>query len=93
MPPQQADAVPACRVQSQQEVPVQLLVQQLGSFLFKGCAKSMHMVHVTTQKLAGRKYPMNPPRGKGVRLAHTPGVLEVATVCLPHHPATLDLLR
>jgi hypothetical protein len=72
---------------------VQVVVQQLGSFLFKGCAKSMHMVHVTTQKLAGRKYPIQPPKGKGVRLAHTSGVLEVAAVCLPHHVATLDLFE
>lgn len=70
---------------------VEVVMQQLGSFLFKGCAKSMQMVNFTTQKLAGRKYPAQPPQGKGVRLAQSSGTLEVATVCLPHHVVGLDL--
>lgn len=90
LPQEQPDAGPAGGDQTKQEVAVQVAVQQLGSFLFKGCAKSMLMVHVSPQKLAGRKYPARPPKGKGVRLAHTSGVLEVATVCSPH-VATLDL--
>lgn len=68
-------------------VPVQVVVQQLGSFLLKGCAKSLNMVNFTPQSLAGRQYPEGPPKGKGVRLAHTPGVVGVATVLLPSQAA------
>lgn len=70
---------------------VEVVMQHLGSFLFKGCAKSMQVVNFTTQKLAGRKYPAQPPQGKGVRLAQSSGTFEVATVCLPHHVVGLDL--
>lgn len=68
-------------------VPVQVVVQQLGSFLLKGCAKSLHMVNFTPQSLAGRQYPEGPPKGKGVRLAHSHGVMGVATVLLPSQAA------
>jgi hypothetical protein len=68
-------------------VPVQVVVQQLGSFLLKGCAKSLHIVNFTPQSLAGRQYPDGPPKGKGVRLAHTHGVMGVATVLLPSKAA------
>lgn len=73
-------------------MPVQVTVQQLGSYLFKGCAKSLQIVHVSPQHLAGRPYPDAPPKGgKGVRLAHAAGVMEVATACLPRRVAALEL--
>jgi hypothetical protein len=76
----------------QDSVAVQVTVQQLGSFLFKGCAKSLQIVHVSPQHLAGRAYPAAPPRGgKGVRLAHAEGVVEVATVCLPRCVTGLEV--
>lgn len=77
---------------SQAGVPVQVTVQQLGSYLFKGCAKSLQIVHVSPQRLAGRPYPDAPPKGgKGVRLAHAAGVVEVAMVCLPRGVAALEV--
>jgi hypothetical protein len=78
---------PAGPPQHVAHVPVQVVVQQLGSFLLKGCAKSLHMVNFTPQSLAGRQYPDRPPKGKGVRLVHTPGVVGVATVMLPSQAA------
>lgn len=72
-------------------VQVQVSVQQLGCFLFKGCAKSLQMLHFTPQKLAGRTFPAEPPRGKGVRLSYLPGLVEVASVSLPNRVAGLPL--
>lgn len=69
-------------------VPVQVAVQQLGCFLFKGCAKSTTVLNIVPQQLVGRRFPSEAPKGKGVRLAHTRGVVEDSEwVWLPSHVA------
>ena len=80
------------RADNSPHVPVQLVMQQLGSFLFKGCAKSMSVVSVVPERLSGRVYPAGAPKGKGVRLTHACGILQSdLVVLLPAEVAGVQL--
>ena len=50
---------------------------------FKGSSDSVHLVQLATDSLLGRRFPSEPPKGKGNRISVSSGVLMACNVQLP----------
>ena len=47
---------------------LEILAQPLGDFEFKGSKDAISIVNVSPASLSGRKFPLDPPKGKGSRV-------------------------
>jgi hypothetical protein len=66
-------------------------VHRLGMFKFKGNPEPIELVHITLAALAARRYPSEPPKGKGNRLEARSGLVATATVALPDVPEAVTV--
>ncbi|GFR47267.1 hypothetical protein Agub_g8954, partial [Astrephomene gubernaculifera] len=56
---------------------------RIGTFRFKGSPEDLPMAHIVLENLVGRRFPAEAPKGKGVKVADSAGLLEECDVLLP----------